>query len=259
MGELLAGRHAVVTGAGDIGRVIVRELVLNGATVVAWDTDETLFADGFGLGRDEQSRVKSATVDVTSVQSVEKAAAEAVEELGRVDILVNSAAVLGPVASVQETSRDQWNRVLDINLSGVFTCCSALLPALVEAGSGSIVNVSSVGGLSGEANIAAYCASKFGVIGFSESLAGEVGPLGVRVNCVCPGAIDSRMNSSLLDAFAAGQGRDSQDLLDDLLASTPLRRLITAEEVARAVAFLASDFSQGITGQSLRVDGGLSG
>ena len=255
----MAGRRAVVTGAGDIGRVIVRELVSNGATVIAWDSDENLFADCFGLGQEEGSRVGSAKVDVTSARSVEKAATEAIQELGRVDILVNSAAVLGPVASVQEISHDHWSQVLDVNLSGVFTCCSALLPALIEAGSSSIVNVSSVGGLRGEANIAAYCASKFGVIGFSESLASEVGPLGVRVNCVGPGAIDSRMNSSLLNAYAADQGRASQDLLDDLLASTPLRRLITTEEVARAVAFLASDFSQGITGQSLRVDGGLSG
>jgi NAD(P)-dependent dehydrogenase (short-subunit alcohol dehydrogenase family) len=253
---LLAGRRAVVTGAGDIGRVIVGELVAHGASVVVWGLDEPQLAEVAAAGG---GRVSTTTVDVTSRASVEDAAATAQDRLGGVDVLVASAAIQGPIAPVVDTDDDQWRLTLDINLTGVFTCCRALLPALKASPAGSIVNVSSIGGVRGEPEIAAYCASKFGVIGFSESLADEVGRDGVRVNCVCPGAVDSRMNTELLAAVAESQGQSLDEVVDGLLAVTALGRLVTAQDVARAVVFLASDLAQGVTRQSLLVDCGLRG
>jgi meso-butanediol dehydrogenase / (S,S)-butanediol dehydrogenase / diacetyl reductase len=247
---LLQGRTAVITGAGDIGGAIARRLLANGAAVEVWDASQTAL-DRLPAG------ISKRLVDVTSVEEVEAAAVEVARSLPPVDTLVNTAAVavFAPVATM--TVAD-WRRTLEVNLTGVFIPCQAFVSRFIAAGRGaSIVNISSIGGLRGEPEFAGYCASKFGVIGFTQSLAREVGEHGIRVNAVCPGAVESRMNTETMARDARRTGSSVQDIEERIIAKTALRRLVQPDDVADAVVFLASDLSSCITAESISVTGGV--
>ena len=246
---LLADRVAVVTGGGDIGSAVMAAMCEHGARVTVWDRHRQALE---GLPEGVIGRV----VDVTSDSEVASAVEASVRSYGSIDILVNSAGVLTSSA-VAEMSTDMWQQTIDVNLSGVFRCCRAVVANMIENGSGSIINVSSTGGLRGAADLAHYCASKFGVIGLSESLAREVGQYGVRVNCICPGAVESEMNTATLAAMAHRAGRPYQAVQDSIIENTALRRLVQPADVANAAVFLASDLSSCITGIALPVSGGL--
>ena len=247
--SLLAGRRAVVTGAGDIGSVVARRLHDHDASVEVWDASagalSSVEADGIGVRE----------VDVTDRDAVE-AAAEAAAGEAPVDALVNTAAV-ARFGSVADLDPDQWQETLDVNLTGVYLCCRAFVVPMADAGGGSIVNISSVGGLKGEPDFASYCASKFGVIGLTQSLAREVGSFGIRVNAVCPGAVESQMNTETMARDARRYGITIEDVEQRILARTALGRLVQPGDVADAVVFLASDLSSCITAESLAVTGGI--
>ena len=247
--ELLEDRVVVVTGAGDIGAAVMTAMVGHGARVIVWDRHT-------GLLEDLPEGVTGNVVDVTSDEGVVRAADAAIRSEGRLDVLVNTAGVLTSGA-VSEMSTDLWQETIDINLSGVFRCCRAVAGHMTDRRSGSIVNISSTGGLRGAADLAHYCASKFGVIGLSESLAREVGQYGVRVNCVCPGAVESAMNTTTLAAMARRAGCSYEAVEDSIITNTALRRLVQPADVANAAVFLASDLSSCITGAALPVSGGL--
>jgi NAD(P)-dependent dehydrogenase (short-subunit alcohol dehydrogenase family) len=246
----LQGRRAVVTGAGAIGRRMVERLGAEGVRVAVWDSSPEVLG---GLARGASS---THVVDVTSPADVARAAAETLEGLGGVDILVTTAAVAS-VSTVADMEPAEWRRVLDVNLTGVFLTCQAFVRGMVEAGSGSIVNVSSIGGLRGEPEFSHYCASKFGVIGFSQSLAREVGASGVRVNCVAPGAIESPMNTQTMARDARRTGRSVDDVADQIRAKVALGRLGTPDDVADATLYLVSGLAGYVTGRTLSVDGGV--
>ncbi|MEX0663286.1 MAG: SDR family NAD(P)-dependent oxidoreductase [Acidimicrobiia bacterium] len=253
---LLQGHAVVVVGAGDIGSQTVARLLELGAVVRCWDRDQAALdrlAELVGPGK---AVFTADTVDITDEVQVSEAAERAVATLGRVDGLVNTAAVLhlAPVADLAVTD---WRRTLDVNLTGTFLCCRGLLPALRNSGGSSIVNVSSIGGLAGEPEMAHYCASKFGVLGLSQSLAVEEGPNGIRVNTVCPGAVDSRMNDETLTMYASRLGLDQGTVFQDVIARTPLGRLARPRDVADTIAYLLSDLSSFVTGESIAVTGGL--
>lgn len=249
--RLLSDTTAVVTGGGDIGGAIVRGLAAHGAVVEVWDRSEGvlehLAADGFS------TRV----VDVTARDDVGRVAADALGALGHVDTLVNSAAV-ATFASVADMTEEQWQRTLDVNLTGVFNVTQALLDHFFERGTGSVVNISSIGGLRGEPDFSNYCASKFGVIGFTQSLAREAGERGVRVNAVCPGAVESRMNTQTMARDARRLGCSVEEVERRIIERTPLRRLVRPSDVADAVVFLGSDLASCITGACIPVTGGVS-
>jgi NAD(P)-dependent dehydrogenase (short-subunit alcohol dehydrogenase family) len=248
---LLDGKTAVLTGAGDIGGAIARELVRHGARLRVWDRDEA------ALQRLADDGIDGERVNVTSAAELAAAAARAITDFDHVDVLVASAAVLGELAPVATMAEDEWRRVLDVNLTGVFLTCRAFAQHMADCGSGCIVNISSVGGLSGEPEIAHYCASKFGVIGLSQSLADELGPYGVRVNCVCPGAVDSSMNDRLMEMYAERTGGSVDEFVSQLVGLTAMRRLVTPEDVARVVVLLASDLAGFVTREAVPVTGGL--
>ncbi len=247
--SLLEGRRAVVTGAGDIGRVVAQRLHCHGAAVQVWDASaaalDRVGADGIDVRR----------VDVTDRAAVQAAASEAAAE-GPVSVLANTAAV-ARFGSVAEGDPDDWQETLDVNLTGVYHCCRAFAGPMANGGGGSIVNISSIGGLRGEPEFAGYCASKFGVIGLTQSLAREVGPSGIRVNAVCPGAVESQMNTETMARDARRGGVALEDVEQRILARTALGRLVQPGDVADAVVFLASDLSSCITGESLAVTGGI--
>ena len=245
MSGRLGGRRALVTGAtGGLGSAVAHAFSREGARLALLARDEErLHGLRAALG-DEHAAL---TADVGSWSDVERAVGEAARGLGGLDAVVNAAAIDTSWAPVGELPVDEWDRAIDVNLSGTFYVCRAALPHLVEAGGGSIVNLTSVAGLRAWAEDAAYNASKAGVELLTRTIAVEYGPHGVRANCLAPGVIDAGMTDLVTDP---GERRE-------LVAKHSLGRLGLADEVAEAVVWLASDGSSFTTGATLTVDGGF--
>ncbi len=232
----LEGKTAIVTGAGrGIGRAVAKRFLREGAGVIAADLQ---FEHGL-----VDERLRKIELDVTDESAVRKLAAES----GRVDILVNNAGIVEH-GNVAEADDAQWERILAVNLRGVVLCCRHFVPGMIEHGGGAIVNNASINGIRGNYDLAAYSASKGAVVALTRSMALDYATRGIRVNCVCPGTIEGTgMTEPILEDLAAR---------DELVAKHPMGRLGTADDVAKAVLFLASDDSSFITGLALPVDGG---
>ncbi|WP_442807480.1 SDR family NAD(P)-dependent oxidoreductase [Trinickia soli] len=247
--------HAVVTGGGSgIGAAIARILVEAGARVTLMGRDLfKLEAQRAALG--EAHHVHCAAADVTQAAAVEAAFASAREVFGPVDILVNNAGQ-AQAAPFAKTDLSLWQRMLDVNLTGVYLCTQAALPSMIERGFGRIVNVASTAGQIGYAYVTAYCAAKHGVIGLTRALALETATTGVTVNAVCPGYTETPLLQASLDQVVSKTGRSTDDARAALQRANPQRRFIEPDEVARAVLWLALRESQSMTGQSISVSGG---
>src|SRR3954471_24333901 len=234
----LAGKTALVTGGSrGIGRAIVTELAAAGAEVVF----------GYMSGADEAASLagETGTRAVQADVSSSEDAARLVAEAGDVDILVNNAGVTRD-GLLARMSDDDWRAVIDTNLSSVFYTCRAVTRPMMKKRAGSIVNISSIVGLHGNWGQTNYGASKAGIVGFTKSLARELGSRGVRANVIAPGYVKSRLTDVL-----------PEEATQAMLTNTPLGRLGEPQDVARAVRFLASDEASFITGEVLLVDGGL--
>jgi 2-hydroxycyclohexanecarboxyl-CoA dehydrogenase len=243
----LEGRAALVTGAGaGIGRAIALRLAEEGARVAVTDLDG---ARAGSVAKEAGPGAVALWLDVTDRKSVREAVARAEAELGPLDILVNNAGWDRPEPFVH-SSEETWERLIAINLMGVLNCTKAVLPGMMERGSGRIVSISSDAGRVGSSGEAVYAAAKAGIIGFSKTIAREAARHQINVNVVCPGPTDT----PLLAGIAAGNPR----LTEALQRAIPFGRLGKPEEVAAAVAFLVSDEAAFITGQTLSVSGGLT-
>ncbi len=249
----LAGRHALVTGAGrGIGAAIAAALSGGGATVTLHGRDAAaLDAVAGALPTDTQLAI----ADVTDPDAVYAAFRGAEAALGPVDILINNAGIAAS-APFRKLDAEHWNRILAVNLTGVYHCTRALLPGMAERGWGRVVNVASVAGLRGYAYTAAYCAAKHGVIGLTRSLAIEHARTGVTVNAVCPGYTETDMVTQALDTIRSKTGRSEDEALAELTKMNPQGRLTRPDEVAGAVLWLCDPGSDGITGQAIAVAGG---
>lgn len=235
----VAGKVALITGAArGMGAAHAKRLVAEGASVVLGDI---LDGEGAALAADLGSAARYIRLDVTKPDDWAAAVALCVGDFGRLDILVNNAGIFGGAAIV-EHPLDLWQRMIDINLTGVFLGIRAATTALVASGSGSIINISSVAGLRGAPGGSAYVASKFGVRGLTKAVAAELAPFGVRCNSVHPGIIDTPMAEGLNT-----QGYDY-----------PMGRMARADEVTNLVLYLASDEASYSTGSEFVVDGGLT-
>ena len=245
----LEGRVALITGAaGHIGRATAALLAARGARVVGVDRPgadfsgvEALLGDGGHV---------TVEADVTVEDDVVRAVAEAEALAGRIDIFFNNAGIEGPQATIPDYPVADFRRILDVNVTGVFLGLQAVMPRMIAAGGGSIVNTSSIAGLVGSATMAGYVASKHAVLGLTRVAALEGAAHGVRVNSVHPGFIESRMLSDIIGNMGGE--------VPAFAAMVPAQRLGTPEEVARAVAFLAGDDSRYMNGAALVVDGGLT-
>jgi NAD(P)-dependent dehydrogenase (short-subunit alcohol dehydrogenase family) len=249
----LQGRVAIITGgAGAIGRATARRLAADGASVAIADRAGSAAGDVASDLRAAGHTAVAIAVDVTDDDSVREMVDTVVSAYGRVDILFCCAGVLVS-GSVVETTLEAWHRSLAVNLTGPFLASRHVLPVMLAQGSGSVIHMSSTAGVVGEAAIAAYCASKGGVVMLARQTAIDVARAGVRVNVVCPGWIDTPFNDP---AIAAGGGPDALAPFLDMMV--PMGRQGRPEEVADVVAFLASDESRLMTGAVVMVDGGLT-
>ena len=241
----LSGRSAVVTGAGSgIGQGCALALARAGVTVWALDRDETALAATSQEAAAGGLAITSLACDVTDVHSVSTAAVTT----GAVDILVNAAGI-GRPGALLDVSSDDWQRVLDINLTGYLTTTQAFAPAMVERGSGALVHIASISSRNPQPGSGAYSASKAGVALLSQQLAYELGPSGVRSNTVSPGLVRTPMTEAYYQAPGVAERRD---------AAIPLRRVAHAEDIADVVVFLASDRARYVTGADITVDGGFA-
>lgn len=243
----LQDKVTVVTGAGSgIGRGIAHKCAAEGAVVIVTDIDESAaatVADEIGGG------ASAHRVDVTDRATVDAMVADVMAEHGRIDVLVNNAGWDVGMPFV-DTEPDFWDRVIAINYVGTLNTCHAILPIMAAQNSGSIVNLASDAGRVGSSGEAVYAGAKAGIIGFSKTIAREHARHRVTVNVVCPGPTDT--------ALFASMGGDNPRLREGLTKAIPFRRLGTAQDVANAVAFFASDEASFITGQTLSVSGGLT-
>jgi len=239
----LKGRTAIVTGgAQGIGLAIVKRLVASGAKVRIWDRDDRVLAATLAsLG----SAVTGDAIDVTDLAVIERGVRSALETLTRIDVLVNNAGIAGMAKPVVDYPVEEWKRVLDIDLTGPFLCCRAVVPHMVRAGYGRIVNMASIAGKEGNPNAAAYAAAKGGLIAFTKALGKELAQSGVLVNCVTPAAAQTAILDQVTPEFAKF-----------MLSKIPMGRFVKVDEIAALACWLASEDCSFSTGGVFDISGG---
>jgi NAD(P)-dependent dehydrogenase (short-subunit alcohol dehydrogenase family) len=236
------GRTAIITGgASGLGLETAKRITAEGGKVSLWD----LNAEALAAAKKETGAVHTLAVDVSQPAAVEAGVAESAKALGKVDILVNSAGITGATQPVIGYPIDSWLKVMDVNVNGLFYCCRAVAPLMVDAGYGRIVNISSVAGKEGNPNAGSYSTAKAAVLGFTKSLGKELATKGVIVNAVTPATFES----PILDGVP-------QSHIDYMRSRIPMGRLGTAQEVAAAVCWLASEDCSFTTASTLDTSGG---
>jgi 3-oxoacyl-[acyl-carrier protein] reductase len=248
----IEGKSALITGASrGIGRAIALRFAREGCDIAinyVAEAGRDNAAEAAGVAREIEAlgqRAVCLEADVTDAEAVQTMVEQAVAALGKLDILVNNAGITRD-RTLRKLSPDDWEAVLRVNLTGAFNCCQAVLPHMLQRGSGRIVSMASVVGQAGNFGQSNYAASKAGLIGFSKSLAREVARKGLTVNCVAPGFIDTEMTRAI-----------PEDVKTQILAQIPLGKMGLPEDVANAALFLASDEASYITGHVISLNGGM--
>jgi NAD(P)-dependent dehydrogenase (short-subunit alcohol dehydrogenase family) len=248
----MGGKVVIVTGAGNgIGRATARLFAAEGAKVVIVDVEAAPARETLRLVEDAGGAAELALCNVADSAAVDRMASHTVEQFGRIDVLHANAAVQ-ITRSVLDTPESEWDRLHSINLKGTFLCAKAVVPVMCKQRSGAIVITSSGHAFGTYPNCSAYAATKGGQLAFMRGLALDCASYGVRVNCIIPGATETRLVRGFIEA-----ADDPSEAERKLLASIPLGRIGSPDEIARAVLFLSSDYASYITGTSLAVDGGL--
>ena len=254
---LLEGRVVIISGVGPgLGRSVALAMAREGADIVLAARTEAFLEEVAGeveaLGR----AALQVPTDITLEADANNLAEVTNERFGRIDVLVNNAFAMGPYDFVVDTNVDEWRKAIDVSLVGTMSICKYTSPFMIRAGRGSIINVTSLSMRRGIQRRSAYSAAKAGVTLLSQSLAEELGPHGIRVNCVAPGHIWSESLRNFYEMRAETQGKTYDEVYETYAGETALKRIPTADEIAGAIVFFASDLSSAITGQSLDVNAG---
>jgi NAD(P)-dependent dehydrogenase (short-subunit alcohol dehydrogenase family) len=245
-----AGKRVAITAAASgIGRAIAEAFLADGARVRVCDADPAAAAAAAAQG------IEAAVVDVGDGPALDAWIDGVVDGLGGLDVLVNNAGIAGPTALVEDVDPDAWERCLAVGLTSHFRTCRRVAPVMKVAGAGAIVNISSTAGLYGYGRRTPYAAAKWGVIGLTKSLAVELGRYGVRVNAICPGAVDGARMRGVIARDAAARGVEPGVVEREYLAGQSVPRFVQPTEIAEACVFLASDAARMVNGQALAVDG----
>jgi NAD(P)-dependent dehydrogenase (short-subunit alcohol dehydrogenase family) len=252
----LSGRIALVTGGGrGIGRAIALALAQAGADVAVSGRSADLLEETVAAIRAHGRRAAAVVGDVGERSQVDAMIAHVKQDLGDPLILVNNAGIAGS-AKLSETTDEMWEAMLRVNATGAFYCMRALVPMMVAAKWGRVINVASVAARAGSAYIAAYAASKHALLGLTRAAAAEVAARGVTVNAVCPGYVDSEMTDRSAAFISVRTGRNETDARKILEGFSPQNRLMTVDEVASLATYLCSEAARGINGQGIVIDGG---
>jgi NAD(P)-dependent dehydrogenase (short-subunit alcohol dehydrogenase family) len=252
----LSDRCALVTGAGrGIGRAVAVALAAHGCRVALNDITAERLSETAGIIERAGGEAFLVAGDVASSRDVAATITATREAFGEIDVLVNNAGVISALL-VEDITDEEWDRIIRVNLTGVFYMCRAIVPAMKERRAGRIINIASNAAKTGEALLTHYSASKFGVLGFSQALALELAPHHVNVNCVCPVWCDTNMMADMAPVYAAYEGRSPDELIALWREQNPWGRTAVPTDVAKACVFLASDYAEFITGQGLNVSGG---
>lgn len=256
---LLKGKVTIVTGAGrGIGRAIALRFAQEGSAVVLAARTEAEIQQVAAELKSAGHKTAAVRGDVSQESDCETITREARKQFGRIDILVNNAGVLGPTKPVEEVSPREWDEVIAVNLRGPYLLSRLVLPEMYTRGAGAIVNISSVAAKGAFQWNSPYAASKAGLVGLTRTMAAEAARQGVRVNAICPGPVpETAMSQALGRALAERLNADPEKLFSSFLEKVLQGEPQTADEVAEAALFLASDRAAAITGQTLNVDGGM--
>lgn len=255
----LDNQVAIIVGsARGIGAAIAHTFSREGARIVLVDLEKMKpqLDDVAQAITQKGGQAIAITADCTEDAQVNRMVDETVRRFGKIDILVNSAGLRGPLVPVQEISEQEWDAVHAVNLKAVFLCCRAVLKVMLQQKNGSIVSISGTAGKEGMALRGSLCAAKWGLLGLTQTIAKEAGPYGIRANVICPGGMDEPDLRVMYAERAKGLGMEFSELEKSILELTPLRKYATHEEVAKAALFLASSDSSHTTGESLNVSGG---
>lgn len=251
MSDVTGLRVIVTAGAGGIGRAIAATFHQNGAKVHICD----VAADALTLAAKEMPGLGTTVADVSDPAQVDQLFAEAVSWLGGLDVLVNNAGIAGPTGPVETMEIADWDRTIAINISGQFYCARRAVPLLKAAGGGLIANLASVAGLFGYPLRAPYAASKWAVVGYSKTLAMELGGSNIRVNAICPGLVEGPRIEGVIRARAEAKGEELAVTREKYLSQNSLHTFVTAQDIADLILFLCSPAGSKISGQALALDG----
>ena len=250
----LDGKRVILTaGAAGIGRVTLETFVDAGAEVFVCDVDDQALTEV----RSNFQNVGVIHADVADPDDVDRLFDTALERLGGLDILLNNAGIAGPTAAVEDVELDAWRQCMEVNVTGQFLCAKRAVPHIKAAGGGSIVNLSSAAGRFGFALRSPYAASKWAVVGFTKSLAIELGPSQIRVNAICPGAVEGDRINRVIAAKADAQGVSFDEMYQHYASVASMKTLITPQDIANMMLFICSDAGHLVSGQVLGVDGNV--
>jgi NAD(P)-dependent dehydrogenase (short-subunit alcohol dehydrogenase family) len=246
----MSQRVLVTAGATGIGREIARAFAATGASVFVCDID----AAGLERLRQEIPGVLTTPCDIANRAEIERVVAAAAGALGGLDVLVNNAGIAGPTAPVEEVRPDDWDQVVQVNLTGTFDVTRLAIPHLKRSAAGVIVIISSAAGRFGYANRSAYAATKWGLIGFTKTLAIELGQYGIRANAILPGLTAGERLQRVLEGRAQASGQTVEQVTERAMANQSIKRLVDPRDIAALAVFLASDAGKAISGQMLPID-----
>jgi len=254
---LLEGRVALITGASKgIGRALSRRFGREGAAVVCAARSGNLVKETAAAVTTAGGKAIAVVCDASVEDDVRRAVAAAVKEFGKLDTLVNNAGDAGPTKPVQDYSMDDWRYTIDSCLTSSYLCMRFATPEMLKAGGGAIVNISSGAGRRGLPYRIGYCSAKAGQVGMTYGMALELAPHNIRVNCVAPGAVEGDRIDRVIEGQAAARGISVEQMRKAMLERTPLRRMVTADDIVDATVFFCSDMARNISGQVLAVNAG---